>query len=525
MSSSSKPAFIPLPAWLLLFTICLLVFLMNIDYTAVNQALLPIADEIKVNLNDLQWLLSGYVLVWGALVVPAGRMADIFGKKISLIIGMLLFMAGSLLTGMGQSIEVLVVGRVFQGIGAAIFSAPAYGLVFTSMPSERQGTALGIIGGIAGLGLAAGPTLAGFIIETVGWRWIFYVNIPLGLIVIGSIYKLAQAENMKLVEAKKLDPISIPLLAMGLVGIMFALNQIEIWGFSDPKLLGVGALSIVVLGLFILRDRKSAVQVIPNSLLKNKPFRAILGAIWATSYNFSMTLIMVGLYLQNSLQLSNFEASLVFLAFTLALGALAPFGGKLVDHFDARVPILTGLGILVSAGILMSFFSLSTGLIFVVSVLILAGIGQGLSFPSINTLMFKTIKPEEMNTGSAIFTMAMMMGNTISVIASTSLVVIFGRTRFDQILQEKSISLTDQAREGLVKLLMSAQRGLEKIQVFVPDGEEVSRIVEEAFISAFAKNMLIGAGLSALAVLTIARHIRGFKPQKGQSTEAVPMIL
>lgn len=170
MSSSSNASPISLSAWLLLLTICLLVFLMNIDYTAVNQALLPIADEIKVNLNDLQWLLSGYVLVWGALVVPAGRMADIFGKKISLIVGMVLFMAGSLLTGTGHSIEMLVAGRVFQGIGAALFSAPAYGLVFTSMPPERQGMALGIIGGIAGLGLAAGPTLAGFIIETIGWR-------------------------------------------------------------------------------------------------------------------------------------------------------------------------------------------------------------------------------------------------------------------------------------------------------------------------------------------------------------------
>ena len=184
---STPSSQISVQSWIVLIAIGVLIFLINIDYTAVNLTFVPIAEEIKTDLSSLQWLLSAYVLVWAALVIPAGRMADLFGKRRCLITGLLIFLAGSALTGMGQSIDILVLGRVFQGIGAAIFTAPAWASIFTLAPPEKQGFVMGIILSFSGLGLAAGPTLSGFIIEEMSWRWIFYINIPLGFIVIATL--------------------------------------------------------------------------------------------------------------------------------------------------------------------------------------------------------------------------------------------------------------------------------------------------------------------------------------------------
>jgi len=184
----SSLSFIPFRSWMVLLSIGVLLFLINIDYTAVNLTLVPIAEEINADLNSLQWLLSAYVLVWAACVIPAGRVADLYGRRTTLIIGLILFMGGSCLTGLGHSLEVLILGRVLQGIGAAIFSAPSWAVIFTTAPPEKQGLVMGIVLSFCGLGLATGPTLAGFIIEEANWRWIFYINIPLGIIVI-AIFK------------------------------------------------------------------------------------------------------------------------------------------------------------------------------------------------------------------------------------------------------------------------------------------------------------------------------------------------
>jgi len=123
---------ISLHSWIVLIAVGVLFFLLNIDYTAVNLTLVPISEEIDAGLGSLQWLLSAYVLIWAAFVIPAGRIADLYGKRNTLITGLVLFMAGSCLTGLGHSLEVLILGRVLQGLGAAIFTAPAWALIFTT---------------------------------------------------------------------------------------------------------------------------------------------------------------------------------------------------------------------------------------------------------------------------------------------------------------------------------------------------------------------------------------------------------
>lgn len=484
----------------MLLGIGLLIFLLNIDYTAVNLALVPIAEEIDGDLNVLQWLLSGYVLIWAALVVPAGRFADIHGKKFSLNLGIAIFILGSLVTGFGHHVFVLIAGRFIQGLGAAIFSPPAYGLFFSSVPADRQGMAMGFLGGAAGLGLAVGPTVAGWIIKEIGWRWLFYVNIPLGLLVILVLWVYAPPEG-KQADAVKIDWPAVALLTFGLGSLVFALNQTEEWGIGDPAVVACGTGGFCLLSLFAYRDRQQPFQILPPVILQNKPFMSIIASYFILSYCFALVLVMMGLYLQNTLKLSNSETGMCFLAMTVAFGILSPVGGKLADRMDIRIPVTVGFALIFCGLLVLGCLTASSSMIMVCGGLLLAGLGLGVGFPSMNTGIFRTLAPSEINTGSAIFVMAATLGNAISVIASTSLLIAFARPKLIDLMAALKPPITVEEQQALISIISRVEHTPEQLKQF--PSEQVPAllgVVEQAFLYGFSVTLWIGMALVVLAV-------------------------
>jgi EmrB/QacA subfamily drug resistance transporter len=485
--------------------------------------LVPIAEETKDELNILQWLLSGYVLVWAAFVVPAGRLADIYGKKLALMTGLVLFMLGSAITGVGHQAWLLIFGRILQGLGAAIFSAPAFGLIFTSVPTSKQGMAMGFVGASSGLGLAAGPSLAGWIIKEAGWRWLFYINIPLCLLVMVALILYAPQEKSS-ESSPKIDWLSVVFLASGLGSFMFSLNQIEIWGIQDVRLWAMGLFGLLMLLVFALRDRKQKTRTMPKTLLQNKPFMSAVAASFIGSYCFALVLVMMGLYLQNTLRLSSNEAGHVFLAMTLAVGILSPVGGKLADHMDMRIPSISGSLITFLALFYLSFLGVNSSLTVVVVGMFLAGLGLGIGFPSVNTAMFRTLTPQEINTGSAIYTMAMMLGNSVSVILSTSLLVMSARPKLSSLLLNEGYRINAEEHNQLTNILGQVEHTKEQLQGF-PDQQipKLLSLIDHAFLHGFSITLWIGMALSTLAAWILFRYLKNIPLQQHHETNAVVM--
>lgn len=508
---------------LILAVISILVFVMNIDYTAVNLALVPISEEITGDLNVLQWLLSGYVLVWAAFVVPGGRLADLHGKKTILIIGLVLFMLGSTLTGMGRDITMLILGRLLQGLGAALFSAPAYGLIFSSVPTSKQGMAMGIIGGASGLGLAIGPTLAGLIIREASWRWLFYINIPLCLLIIGVLIFFTSKEE-KITCSVPIDWLSVCLLACGLGTTVFALNQSEVWGITDWRFFSLAIIGLSMLVVFFLRDCRQEVQILPFSLLKNKPFMATVGASFFCSYCFALVLIMMSLYLQNTLHLNSSETGYIFLSMTLAVGILSPIGGRLADRVGVCIPIIIGSLFIATALLLLSFLTATYSLWGVCGGLLLAGLGLGIGFPSLNTAMFRTLNPQEINTGSGIFTMAMMIANSVSVIISTSILVGVGRSKLTFLLNKNDFSLDSQQQEILAKIISKVEHTAAQLQDFLPvQVPKLLQLIDQSFLQGFKLTLWIGCVFSLMCVVLVYRYLRHL-PQQKPADESVVVV-
>lgn len=494
---SAPSSSISLRSWMVLISIGVLIFLLNIDYTAVNLTLVPIAEEIKADLSSLQWLLSAYVLVWAAFVIPAGRIADLYGKRNTLIVGLILFMGGSCLTGYGHSLEILIFGRVLQGLGAAIFSAPAWAIIFTSAPPERQGFVMGIILSFSGFGLATGPTLAGLIIQEANWRWIFYINIPLGLLVI-AILQLYGTKDVLPKVKQKIDYVSALLLASGLCIFVYTLNEIETLGIENIRIWGGLGLGALLIGSCFLRDRTQKIRMIPPHLFRNKAYMAASVGEFFMAINFSLILVMMGLYLQNTLNYSSYETGLIFISMTISMGLLSPIGGKMIDALGIKGPMIFGSLLSGIALGLMAFLKVDSSLYFVVTVLFLAGTGLGIYFTACNTAMMRAVPEEDLNVASGVYMMLMMIGNTLSIVLSTSFVVLFGRSHLLESAQKSGLALSPQQQQDLVGIISKVEHSAAQLQVFpVEQVPQLLNWINEAFVYGLSINMIVGC-LSAL---------------------------
>jgi EmrB/QacA subfamily drug resistance transporter len=488
-----------------------LLFLTNIDYTAVNLTLVPIAAEINAELNSLQWLLSVYVLVWGALVIPGGRFADLYGKRRSLVTGLLIFMAGSVMTGVGNSLEILILGRIFQGMGAALFTAPAWASIFTLAPPEQQGFVMGVILTFCGVGLAIGPTLAGFIIQEMSWRWIFYINIPLGFIVLAILMKYAPKDIVP-TEKQKIDFVGTFLLASGLCTAVYGLNLIDILGMESASLwrtLGVGA---ILIGCFILWNKRRKVPMVPGHLFQNKPYMAATIGEFLMSMNFSMVLVLMGLYLQNTLHYSSYETGLAFIMMTLTMGGLSPVGGKMIDLFGVKHPMIFGALTTAMATGLMASLGSDSSLLYVLVSLFMAGMGMGAYFTACNTAMLWAAPEGDLNVASGVYMMFMMLGNTISVVLSTSLVVLFGRQYIFQISQGQGLELSLQQHQELAEIIAKIEHVSSQFKSFPADQiPQMGEWVDAAFVHGLSMNMMIGTVFALIAAGLTAWGMEGLK--------------
>ena len=449
-SSSQSQAF-----WVLV-SLNVLMFLINIDYTAVNLALVSIAADVDVDLNTVQWVLSGYVLAWSALVIPCGKLADIYGKRRMLLYGVWVFVIASLLIGISENVYLIIAGRFLQGVGGALFVPPIYSLIFSAVPKEKQGLAIGTLGATAGLGLAAGPSFGGLILHYFGWKWIFFVNIPIGLLVIAIALMTIDKEPSKLLDETP-DAKGAILLASSLIMLVFGLNQLEDWGLNTLIQWIVFGASFALLFLFIMQQKGKAEKMIPLSFFKSKSYLGCVIGIFCFEFIFSCYIVLMGLYLQNILDFDVKTAGYIFLAMTLSFGLFSPLGGKLVDMMDGRIPIVGGMLITAVGAGMAVYFAPGEDLMFILGSLFLSGLGLGVSIAPVNAIMMQSVDEKHVSTASGMFAMLCLFGATIGIIFSTSLMTYLARNSLFPTIEAEGIMLTDTQQDILYQIVSTAR--------------------------------------------------------------------
>jgi len=403
---------------LVLALVILAQFTVVIDFTIVQVALPSIGRELGVSIDGLQWIVTGYSLTWAGFLMLSGRMGDIYGHKTLFIIGVLLFSLASLTGGLAHSEIVLIVARVLQGLGAAMASATGLSILVATFPEGKErNRVLGVIAAASGSGFAAGMILGGIITTTFGWRWVFDINVPTGLVVsLLSIKYISSTIHRRACEHKHFDIIGAISLTTGLMLLVYSLNVAQNIGIGSLLTIELLLLSSVVLAAFLLIEYRSKAPLVPLGFLRRGSiFGANAVGLLQVAASVGTIFILTN-YFQQILGYSALYAGLAFVPIGVVFLVVSGFlSARLVNRFGVKPILISGMILQTICYLLLSRISLTENYLGLLGPILLNGVGTGLGFTAINIAALTGTKRGEEGLASGLINTSRGIGGPIGL--------------------------------------------------------------------------------------------------------------
>jgi EmrB/QacA subfamily drug resistance transporter len=403
--------------WVALIVLCVGMLMIVLDATIVNVALPSIQDDLGFSQSSLAWVINAYLIAFGGLLLLAGRIGDLVGRRSVFLVGLSVFTAASLACGLADSQEVLVAARFIQGVGGALTSAVILGMIVTMFPEpSEQAKAIGVYSFVASAGGSIGLLAGGAITEAINWHWIFFVNLPIALVTAVFAVRLLQRDKGLGISQGADLPGALMLVAALMLGV-YAIVEVPNYGWGSAHTLGFGAGALALFAGFLVREARAQKPLVPLRIFRS---RNLSGA------NVIQTLMVAGmfgmfflgaLFLQRVLGFDSLEVGLAFLPVTGLIGLLSlGFSAKLNMRFGPRATLLPGL-VLIGAGLLLLSQISVDGSYFadVLPAMVLIGAGAGLSFPSLMSLAMGGVKPEEAGLASGLVNTSLQVGGALGL--------------------------------------------------------------------------------------------------------------
>jgi EmrB/QacA subfamily drug resistance transporter len=403
---------------LILFNVVLMTFMATLDSSIVNVALPKMSEKLSVSTEAIAWVVSSYLIVIAGTILIFGRLGDIKGKTRVFHFGIIIFTIGSLLCGISDSFFILIVARCIQAVGAAGTMATNQGIITQVFPNNERGKALGISGTFVALGSMAGPPIGGFIIASYSWKYIFLINLPIGIIVyLLAVKTLPKSEKQK---GEKLDAKGSVLFAISIIALFCSLILGENYGYSSIPIVAGFIVSIISFVVFLLVERRTEVPLLHLQLFRNRLFSLSIFCAFISFVSISSSTIIQPFYLQNTLKYSPAITGLIMMVYPLIMSVVAPISGHLSDKIGSEFLTFLGL-VLNSIGLfLMSTLNQYSSLYVMLIYVALTSIGIGL-FQSPNTSLIMSNAPRHMlgisgSVNALIRNLGMISGISLSVL-------------------------------------------------------------------------------------------------------------
>ena len=414
---------------LALFLLCLASFMAVVDTTIVSIALPSMRRDLGFSGADAGWILNGYALAFGGLLLLLGRAGDLYGRRRLFVVGLALFGAASLLGGLAREPWVLVAARFLQGIGAAAFVPASLSLLTAVFPQgEERNRAIGVYGAMAALGFVVGMVGGGVITEFLGWRWVMFVNAPVALAaLLPAPAAIPESRNER--APRSLDLAGALTATSGLAALIYAVSEVPESGWTSAAPLGFGAFGVLLLILFVMAERRSAAPLAPLGVLSERTVVVPNAAIFLQSTVGVAWLYVLTLHFQEVLGVGPLAAGLLFAPMTLASVVAAPVAGRLATRFGVRMTASSGLTLVAAGLLLMTRMSESGTLPIVLSGMVVGEIGFMLSNVALTIAGSGSAGEGERGLAAGLLNTSIQLGNawglgvvaTVVAVATTSL--------------------------------------------------------------------------------------------------------
>src|SRR6478609_1057972 len=382
----------PTATWTFLITSVAL-FMVALDNLVVTTALPVIKADLGASLADLQWMVNAYTLTFAVLLITGAALGDRFGRQRVFVIGIGIFTFGSAMAALSPSTEVLIAARAIQGVGGAIVTPLTLTLLSAAVPPERRAVALGAWGGIAGLAIAIGPLVGGAIAEGLDWHWIFWLNVPIGLVVLPmAALRLTESYGPE----GRLDIPGLGLISAGLLALVWGVINGNDLGWSSPQVVGSIAAGVALLVAFVVWEARHTHPMLPMSFFRSRAFSAANAVSLLMYFGMFGSVFLLAQFFQVAQGYSPFQAGLRTLPWTGMPIIVAPIAGILADRIGGRPILATGMALqAVALGWLAAIVTPTVAYEAMVVPFILAGVGMGLFFAPIANVVLSAVRPEQ----------------------------------------------------------------------------------------------------------------------------------
>jgi EmrB/QacA subfamily drug resistance transporter len=410
-------------AWLALGAMALGVFLIANDFTALTVAIPRIEADLHTTLGLAQWVINGYALVFGVMIVTGGRLADLFGRKRVFLTGAAVFALFSLLAGLMPNAILLIICRALMGVGGAVMWPAVLGLTYAILPAAKKGLAGGMILGVAGLGNAVGPLLGGWLTDVATWRLVFFINLPITAFAM-LVTAREVPESAEPAAERGIDVPGITLLSGGAVGILYALDLGRDGGFGRPLTIGLLAAGVALLAAFFVVERhQGEIALVPADVLRNRVFSACCVTVLLISAIFFSALLYLPQFLEVVLGFSALRAGAGLLPLMGAFALTSFAAGPLYNRLGPKLVVSAGVAFLAVGIFLLSGLDRGSTYGSLLPGLVVLGMGIGVFFSSVTTAAVTALDPSRASLAGGIVYMCQVAGGSIGLGLNTAIVL------------------------------------------------------------------------------------------------------
>jgi EmrB/QacA subfamily drug resistance transporter len=510
--------------WWTLGAMCFALFMIMLDNTVVNVALPSIQQDLGASISGLEWTVNGYTLSFAVLLATGGRLGDIFGRRRMFLSGVVIFALSSATAGLAPDETALVVSRVVQGVGAALMMPGTLSIITDAFPPHERGKAMGTWAGVSALALAIGPVLGGFLTESVTWRAIFYINIPVAIgAVAATLFAVRESRDTSV--GREVDYPGVAVITVGLTALVLALVEGNSWGWGSTEIIGLLALALVALPAFVFVERRVKAPMVQFDLLSDRNFLGAVVVAMVISFAMLGVFFFLALYMQDILGYSPLEAGVRFLPSTLMIVGVAPVAGRLADRYGPRWLIGGGLALVAASLFVFSGIAVDSTYLDLLPGFMLLGIGIAMTMSPMTSAAMNAVPVQKAGIASGVLSMFRMVGGSLGIAITGAIFQALVTSQLGSLLTGSGI--TGAQRDGIAEGLgggsvSAALKGLDPTQA-----KEAVSAGNEAFVYALGNAMTVSAFVAlagAVIGVTAIRAKRREAPVPAETVEAAAPI-